>query len=832
MNDQTQAFRSLTSAHPKLGGKTPRGVKLLVSLSPCLPVSLSPCLLVCLFAMPGTVAAQPPPKEYAVTYHEPFKGPPKKAEDFTLIGAGAGKYVKFEPEGLRITMSDSKSRARNGVATAFGITGDFEITVRYDILLDEREPANSGTIGVTVNLSTPGDNWAKMERNKPMPELNHIMTARYMRKDADSKIVARAASFSVKEKSGQLRLVRKGADITYYVSEGLAKEFTELTTHPFGADDVKDIQIYGGTTAALDVRFTDLQIRAASLPRQANPPQIPIKYGVDYLERFKGPPKKAEDFTLMGADASKCVKFEPEGLRITMPAGKTRAPTGVATRFGLTGDFEITVRYEILQEPEPVDAGSLAVGTRISLRVNLNAAGAHEASIRRKVSPNLPAHILTFRSLRRVGDSEPDKMESTFPVKEKTGKFRLVRSGADITYYLAEGPDGDFTRLATYSVGADDVKNVQIYGQSSSPTAALDARFTQLHIRAGSLPRQLAAPKSGKGGDSPKGDKGNETSPPKVEKASGPTIPTKDYAQTYFQSFQGNGAKPAGWEFTTAPAEEFMKFERDGLRMTLPAGQPNGQPTAGIRSAFGVKGDFEITLNFEILKENPPAEGGKFGTRLSLAVAVNNPLLDTPQGEAATLSRSLSIKGERTFTTWMRTREYPASVSGGKPTTATTGRLRFVRSGDELFFLASAGADEPFIFIRKYRFGAEDLKRVAITGATGDEKALLDVRVTDLRIRADGIPRAPAADAVAEPQGAAAPSREGGREWLVAIVLVGIAITIFGVLAVGGWFFLRKRGGAANEPSAETNRTSVSFACPENMRKASHPRPAANARKK
>ena len=523
--------------------------------------------------------------------------------------------------------------------------------------------------------------------------------------------------------------------------------------------------------------------------------QAPQKeYAATYHEPFKGPPKKAEDFTLIGSDAAKCVKFEPEGLRITMPAGRTRTPTGVATRFGLKGDFEITVRYEILKEPPPEDAGSIGVGTRISLRVNLIWPEVSEASIRRKVALFQPIHIKTFRYLRQAGDREPDKVEHEFPVKEKTGRFRLVRTGANIAYYLAEGRDEKFVLLRTYSYGADDVKDVWIYGQSSSDKAVLDARFTDLHIGAAALPR-LAAP-------------------PEIEKGSDPAIPTKNYAQTYFQSFKGSSARPAGWEFTAPPAEEWVHFEPAGLRLTMPAGHPGERRSAGIQSAFGVKGDFEITLQFEFFNEAAPIGGGKFATRLLLGAALDTPLLDTPNKEAATLNRSLSIKGDRSFTTWMRTRERPQGVLGGRPTTGTTGRLRLVRSGADLSFLVSTGADQPFTLVQKRRFGAADLKRVSISGATGGEKAMLDVRLTDFSIRADAIPGAPSAEQTAKPAPIAETPREGGMVWWIVGLLVVLAIALLLVLTLGARFLVRDRRGAAKHVPSDAIPTVVSVVCP------------------
>ena len=127
---------------------------------------------------------------------------------------------------------------------------------------------------------------------------------------------------------------------------------------------------------------------------------------------------------MLGADAGKCVQFEPDGLRITLPPGKNRGPIGVATAFGVMGDFEITVRYEILEEPEPADAGTPNIGTRISLTVYLDRPQNNDASIRRKVTPTQKPHILTFRSLRKRGDHKADTLGATFPSR-KTGRFRL-----------------------------------------------------------------------------------------------------------------------------------------------------------------------------------------------------------------------------------------------------------------------------------------------------------------------------------------------------------------------------------------------------------------------
>jgi hypothetical protein len=296
--------------------------------------------------------------------------------------------------------------------------------------------------------------------------------------------------------------------------------------------------------------------------------------------------------------------------------------------------------------------------------------------------------------------------------------------------------------------------------------------------------------------------------PLKDAAASPPKTPTKDYAQSYFQSFEGT-TRPDGWNYASRLSENCVQFEQAGLHIALPPGGPEKGHSAGVVSGFGVQGDFEITLTFEAIKDPDPADVGKGGTRLSLAVTLDTPLLDTPKSEVATLNRSMSSRG---FLAWMRNRHDPVPLMQGFPTPATTGRLRLVREGDELFYLASIGADQPFTFLTKYRFGAEDVRRVAITGQTGGEKASLDVRVTDFRVRADAIPGAPASGPAGEPQNPPSPPREGGTGWIAAAGLL-LALAIVGILTLG--FFWYKRGGAAKQFPTGAARTSASFACPK-----------------
>ena len=181
-----------------------------------------------------------------------------------------------------------------------------------------------------------------------------------------------------------------------------------------------------------------------------------------------------------------------------------------------------------------------------------------------------------------------------------------------------------------------------------------------------------------------------------------------------------------------------MHFEPAGLRITLPADYAGERPDTGLATGLVVKGDFEITVSFEVLREPEAADVGKQQTRLSLVV-----LLDRPGNHIATLSRSIERTGEKKFLAWMtqwnETARQNQQRAASFPTTARKGRLRLVRTGSVLSYCASEGTDRPFTLLQKYPFGSENLKDVQVTGSTGGSLAALDVRVTDLRIRAEAL---------------------------------------------------------------------------------------------
>jgi hypothetical protein len=499
------------------------------------------------------------------------------------------------------------------------------------------------------------------------------------------------------------------------------------------------------------------------------------KYAKEFHHTFSAQPSNADDLRKMGLDNDRLVQFTADGLRITLPVGgaKVGSGVGVVTGFGVRGDFEITARYQIVLEPAPTDPGAAA---RVALTVRLDKPNPdqHMATLNRRIAPKGPQYFTALN----LGPGDTGKRQSRVtPTKVKAGRLRLVRTGADLAYLAAEGNDETFKLLDTFALGTEDVKDVRVIGSLGNDKASLDVRFIDLHIRADALPR-------------PKG-------------AEIIVVPQADYAQEYYHSFKGNPRQPTGWDHHGPANAQTVRFEREGLRIALPAGFDGERPGTGIQTRFGVKGDFEITIGYEILQGPAPEEIGKASTRLSLAVVKDTPFKDSSQSEVATHSRSIAGKGNQIIVAWMRlhdpTRDIPPRAKVF-PNAAKAGQLRLVRNGGDLYYLKADGVDGTFKALAKFPFGPEDLYRIEIAGSTGGEKASLDARVCDIHIRAQELPRAPATgpppvERVATAPDTAEPALE--RDWLMTALWIGASVIVLMAAVAGVAWVRRGRKGVA-----------------------------------
>jgi serine/threonine protein kinase len=250
--------------------------------------------------------------------------------------------------------------------------------------------------------------------------------------------------------------------------------------------------------------------------------------------------------------------------------------------------------------------------------------------------------------------------------------------------------------------------------------------------------------------------------------------------------------------------------EEGGLRITMPAGHARKDP-AGVVLNSSVKGNFEITTGYEIVKSETPRTGNGVGYELYL-------FTDTPTRDAIAFTRVRMPDGSdqyicgRMGTDDKGKRTYKVETI---KTTSTAARMRLKRRGNEVtYWIAEEGADE-FRELCRQQFIPDDLSLVRMCAYPGVSTESVDIRLVDLRIRTDS--------PLLELAGSAESRTAGGVKLGTALfVVLGLAVAV-SLATLGSWFFIGRRRRSAREeeaalPVAELDEPAapsvIAFACP------------------
>jgi hypothetical protein len=459
------------------------------------------------------------------------------------------------------------------------------------------------------------------------------------------------------------------------------------------------------------------------------------------------------------------------GMRITIPAGEDQPRQGgFDTAFPLQGDFEVTTSFEVLRADQPTTGYGVGVGLYAPIDPTT-----HDAvSLSRRVKVNGQAEFISNR-MRTVAGQLKHQVAS-LPATAATGQLRLQRVGPRMRFFVADGAEAPFVLLAEVELGTEDLPFVRVEADTGKSDSGLELRLLTLSVRAEQLPggptEESASPHNGGGRRwlaavvllslvflllaivGPMVRFGRRTRTilallSTVPLGLGATLwfawagdgPAEQPApaQEYHQPFHGKPADMHSYVLLGPEAKDRVRFEPDGLRITLPRGFPGRRQGTGLVFTTPVRGNFEINLDYEVLQGPDPADGGDPGTaRLSLGV-----LLDTPESNDGSVSWGLDARRNPRFSSYLKlhqeTSEKDQPVMHYFPAREKTGRLRLVRTGSVLSCYAAEGPQGEFTRLDELTFRALDIKKVYVTTSTTGANAELDVRVRDLRIRADAL---------------------------------------------------------------------------------------------
>lgn len=201
----------------------------------------------------------------AAEFVQNFQGRPYDPHSFRPTGTNTRRAIQADSRGLRISPIDANSRLPVGLVANLGVRGDFEITMSFE-LLRLNKPTQGNGAGVSIYICTSSYNQAA------------ATLGRFIHPDGEQNFLCHRATTPLGEErrhqgerfattvgSGSLRLVRKGAVLSYQVAEGGSSAFQELYQTEWSGDDLEMVRFaaeHGGSPTSVDVLIKSVRVQA------------------------------------------------------------------------------------------------------------------------------------------------------------------------------------------------------------------------------------------------------------------------------------------------------------------------------------------------------------------------------------------------------------------------------------------------------------------------------------------------------------------------------------------------------------------------------------------
>ncbi len=250
-----------------------------------------------------------------------------------------------------------------------------------------------------------------------------------------------------------------------------------------------------------------------------------------------------------------------------------------------------------------------------------------------------------------------------------------------------------------------------------------------------------------------------------------------DMDKEFYQDFRRGSAVHHALTPFGPNRETAMQADAKGLRITLPAKRRDTAPV-GLSPKFRILGDFEITVAYEIVSADEPPSGQGAGLKIWGRIRSDDDQTMTLAHLIRTKPQSTGYQKDGSAVKHEVRNEFVATVSrqgsdpkGDRdfenkslPAETRAGRLRLMRTGSELIFLAAEGENGDFQELLRASVSTDAMTALRLSANTSDAASGLSLRLLDLRIRATDL------------LGAAPPKKRSYASlviWLSVILVVG-----------------------------------------------------------
>lgn len=301
-----------------------------------------------------------------------------------------------------------------------------------------------------------------------------------------------------------------------------------------------------------------------------------------------------EQFVILRGDPKTHIRHVEDGVLTSRPGTGGYRNATIAPRLMVHGDFDVIATYRDFRSTA-VEGGN---GTAMLLAI-LDNAMAEESSITRRHihrADNVHENVSQCVQVKRPVGKERRDYFGVSPMEESSGRLRLVRRGEVMYFLTAEGDSPHFVLRSQRATATDDIRaeGLRLLSQIFQEGGEVSVVWSHLIVRAESL--------SGRA----------------VEDFDSQLVQLnkeRDQLKTHFE-----------FDFTKqAPPDSLLQRWTDlnpwnkddgGLLLTAPG--TDNWTSAGANVMKSASGDFDISVNFDVMKFDIPKPGGRCSAYLQI----------------------------------------------------------------------------------------------------------------------------------------------------------------------------------------------------------------------
>ena len=289
-------------------------------------------------------------------------------EQFTILRGDPTEHVRHVEEGVLATRTGLGGYRNATITPGLKVHGDFDVIAKYDGF--EASPSKEGNAALMLllvldNATTDECTVLKRHVRGANGSHQHFVQCVHVGRPVDGERREYFGSVPMEERSGRLRLSRRGDQVYYLTAEGDSSHFQLRGQRTVATDDVQIeglrllSQIYqkGGEVS---VTWKSLIVRAEELSGRAVE-DIDFQLVKLNEERDKLKSHFAFDFSKQAPPPLLFLRWtdsrpwnkDHNGLLITAPGTDQWTSAGVTVMKHVTGDFDISVAFDVQKFDTP-----------------------------------------------------------------------------------------------------------------------------------------------------------------------------------------------------------------------------------------------------------------------------------------------------------------------------------------------------------------------------------------------------------------------------------------------------------------------------------------------